>query len=66
LLFDNLNDSYQMTNLTSDPQYVPVLQQYQAKLSAKMQSVSDTFEASTYYRDRWTDGNRNILRGARG
>jgi hypothetical protein len=31
-----------------------------------MQSVSDTFEASTYYRDNWTDGNRIILRGARG
>jgi arylsulfatase A-like enzyme len=66
LLFNHVTDPYQMTNLVSDPQSQTVLQQLRTALSNKMQSVSDTFEASTFYRDNWTDGNRCILRGARG
>lgn len=66
LLFDNTADPYQITNLVSDPQRQTILQELRNKLSDKMQSVSDTFEASTWYRDKWTDGNRCILRGARG
>lgn len=66
LLFDNEADPYQRTNLISDEQYQMVVQQYRTMLSAKMASVSDSFDASAVYRDRWTDGDRNILRGARG
>ena len=66
LLFDHTNDPYQLTNLVSDPQHQTTLQELRNKLTEKMQSLSDTFEASTYYRDNWTDGNRIILRGARG
>jgi arylsulfatase A-like enzyme len=66
LLFDNAADPYQMTNLISDEQHQAVVQDCRKKLAEKMQSLSDTFEASTYYRDHWTDGDRNILRGARG
>ena len=66
LLFDNVADPYQMTNLMSDEQHQAVVQDCRKKLAEKMQSLSDTFEASTYYRDHWTDGDRNILRGARG
>jgi arylsulfatase A-like enzyme len=65
LLFDNIADPYQMTNLATDSNYQTTLQQMQAKLAEKMSSVSDTFEASTVYRDQWTN-NRMILRGARG
>ena len=66
LLFDNQADPCQMTNLVANPQYQDTLQQLRGKLAEKMASVSDTFEAVTYYRDHWTDGNRVILRGARG
>lgn len=66
LLFDYVNDPYQMNNLVSDAGHQNVLQEMRNKLAEKMDSVSDTFEASTYYRDHWTDGNRCILRGARG
>jgi hypothetical protein len=31
-----------------------------------MKEQNDTFEASSWYRDHWTDGRRNILRGAKG
>lgn len=66
LLFDHTNDPYQMTNLVSSPTHQTTLQELRNKLADKMQSVSDTFEASAYYRDNWTNGNRVILRGARG
>jgi len=66
LLFDNQNDPYQMTNLVPNPEYQTTLQDLRSKLNDKMASLGDTFEAVTYYRDNWTDGNRVILRGARG
>jgi len=66
LLFDNINDPYQMTNLVGDAAYAGVYAEMSAKLEEKLASYSDTFEACTYYRDNWTDGNRCIIRGARG
>jgi len=66
LLFDNVEDPFQTRNLVADEGHQTVLQECRAKLNEKMQSVSDTFEASTFYRDKWTDGNRKIIRGARG
>lgn len=66
LLFDNTADPYQLTNLVSDSQHQATLQELRNKLTEKMKAFNDTFEASTYYRDNWTDGNRLILRGARG
>ena len=66
LLFDNAADPYQTANLAVQTQHQETLRQLREKLAEKMASVSDTFEASTVYRDRWTDGNRKILRGARG
>lgn len=66
LLFDNVNDPYQMTNLVGDANYASLLAECRAKMTAKMESLRDRFNISTFYRDNWTDGNRNILRGARG
>jgi arylsulfatase A-like enzyme len=66
LLFHNINDPYQMTNLADNPAYQDKLNELRGKMYAKMNAISDTFAVSTYYRDNWTDGNRIILRGARG
>lgn len=66
VLFDNQADSYQMTNLVGDGGHEAVLKEMRGKMKARMEAVGDTFEASTYYRDNWMDGNRIILRGARG
>lgn len=65
VLFDNVADPYQMTNLVADAAHETTLTELRNKLTDKMQSVSDTFEASTWYRDHWT-ANRIIQRGARG
>jgi arylsulfatase A-like enzyme len=66
LLFDNRNDPYQMKNLAGDPGYKETLEGFRSKIKRKMESINDTFQACTWYRDNWTDGNRNILRAAKG
>jgi arylsulfatase A-like enzyme len=66
LLFDNRNDPYQMKNLVGDPKHRDTLERFRKTLKRKMESLNDGFEGCTWYRDNWTDGNRIILRGARG
>ena len=65
LLFDNKNDPYQMKNLAGNAQYKGTLERFRGMLSRKMESLNDTFEKCTWYRDNWTDGNRNIIRAAK-
>jgi len=66
LLFDNKKDPFQMTNLAADPKHTATLRLLRKMLTGKMESLNDTFEQCTWYRDNWTDGNRNILRGGKG
>jgi len=66
LLFDNKNDPYQMNNLAGNAQYKENLDRFRGMLTHKMESLNDTFEKCTWYRDNWTDGNRNIIRAAKG
>ena len=66
LLFDNRTDPLQAQNLIKDPAHKAAADRMRNMMKAKMESLSDTFELCTWYRDHWTDGNRNILRGARG
>jgi len=65
LLFDNKNDPYQMNNLAGNEKYKETLERFRKMLAGKMDSLNDTFEKCTWYRDNWTDGNRNIIRTAR-
>jgi arylsulfatase A-like enzyme len=65
-LFDNTADPWQMTNLAENNEFRAVLEKQRTRLASKMAEIEDTFEACTWYREHWTDGNRNILRGARG
>lgn len=66
LLFDNKNDPYQMSNLADDPEHAGTMKRFRKMLATKMRSLNDTFEECTWYRDNWMDGNRNIIRGAKG
>ncbi|MCD6303654.1 MAG: sulfatase-like hydrolase/transferase, partial [Planctomycetes bacterium] len=65
LLFDNVRDPWQMTNLANDPKHRSAIEGFRKMLAKKMASLNDGFEASTWYRDHWTK-NRIILRAARG
>lgn len=63
LLFDNVDDPYQMSNLAGDPAYAGVLDGFRAMLEMRMVALNDGFEACTWYRDHWT-ADRCILRTA--
>lgn len=64
LLFDHVAGPHQMTNLVSDPAHADALHRLREFMARKMESIHDTFESSTWYRDHWTDGHRNIIRSA--
>lgn len=64
LLFDNLADPYQLQNLAGHGPRVGTLARFRTMLQTRMTHLNDTFEACTWYRDHWTDGQRNIIRSA--
>jgi arylsulfatase A-like enzyme len=66
LLFDNKKDPLQMHNLVDDPAYIAVKYRLKTWMQAKMDSLNDRFMPCSWYRDHWTDGNRNITASARG
>ncbi|MBD3174849.1 MAG: sulfatase-like hydrolase/transferase [Armatimonadia bacterium] len=66
LLFDNLEDPYQMTDLSADPAHAAELTRLRDWMRSSMEGIEDGFRPSSYYRDHFTDGNRVILRGERG
>ncbi|UCH62063.1 MAG: sulfatase [Fidelibacterota bacterium] len=63
LLFDNQADPSQMQNLTSSQEHANVRQHFREALEKRMETLGDTFELCTWYRDHWTK-NRVILRTA--
>ena len=66
LLFDNKSDPLQMKNLAADAAHKERLVRLRSQLAGKMKTLGDTFEKCSWYRDHWTDGNRNIIASARG
>jgi len=64
MLFDNLADPYQLTNLIDSPEHASAADRMRSWMRAKMDSLNDTFEPSTYYRDNWLDAESNIIRTA--
>lgn len=65
-LYDNLEDPQQKINRAGDPAFQTKLREYRGRLLERRRALNDTFETCTWYCDHWTDGHRNILRGARG
>jgi len=65
LLFDHIEDPYQMTDLIGQPAHAETAARFRTMLKRRMAELKDTFPPSTWYRDRWTK-DRVILRGAKG
>lgn len=63
LLFDHIDDPYQMRNLAGDPAYQPLLEELRERMWEKMRRISDTFQSNTYYQKHWIR-DRLILRTA--
>ena len=65
-LYDNVEDPFQKVNRAADPAFAARLREFRDRLAEKRRGLQDSFETCSWYRDHWTDGNRNVLRGARG
>jgi arylsulfatase A-like enzyme len=65
-LYDNVADPLQKVNLAADAAFRGVRDEFRDRLSARMKALNDPFAACTWFRDHWTDGDRRILRGAKG
>jgi arylsulfatase A-like enzyme len=63
-LFDNQEDPFQRQDLSQEPAHAAARARFRQALTARMASLNDTFECCTWYRDHWTNGNRNIIRSA--
>ncbi len=65
LLFDNVNDPYQMNNLAENAEYANLVSDFRDRLAERMAVLNDSFECCTWYEWNWTD-DRVILRSAAG
>ena len=64
LLFDHKNDPYQVSDLSASPDFQQTLSKFRQRLKERLASLHDGFETCSYYRDNWTDGDRQIIRSA--
>lgn len=53
LLFDNVNDPYQMNNLVNRAEYTVLQQKLEAKLMAELAEIGDEFKSREYYMEKW-------------
>ena len=65
LLFDNLADPLQSTDLAGEEKHKETLEKFRKMLKGRMGKLNDTFEKCSWYRDHWTK-KREIIRGAKG
>jgi len=63
LLFDNVEDPYQLENLADDPDHEAAYERLSSFVDDRMDNLDDPFEPTTWYRDRWTS-DRVIVRSA--
>ena len=63
LLFDHINDPYQMHDLSDSPNYQALLKELRERMWEKMNRINDTFESNSYYEKHWIR-DRLIIRTA--
>ncbi len=65
LLFDNILDPFQMTNLIDDGSHASTKNKLKSGMLKKMKEINDDFPVSTWYRDNWISEDRCIIKTAR-
>jgi len=64
LLFDNLNDPYQMKNLVDKPEFTDLQQELDKRLNQQLEKIGDDFKTRDYYLQKWNvklDENRKAI-----
>lgn len=62
LLFDNIKDPKQTNNLFFSPKHAKILDEKRKQMNARMKELNDEFKPCTWYRGRWVDDNRCIIK----
>ena len=62
LLFDNINDPYQMKDLSQEEEYKEILLLLKNSMSKEMARVGDEFQPSSYYEENWVTKDRLITK----
>lgn len=63
-LFDNLNDPYQLNNLSGQPEYTELQQKLDKQLQKALLKIGDDFKPRDYYLKKWNvtlDKSRNAI-----
>ena len=55
LLFDNLNDPFQLRNLAHDARFAPLLGHYRGLMRERMEALNDSFQPCTWYQRHWIE-----------
>lgn len=55
LLFDNISDPYQMTNLASKAEYSDILSALKNEMYEMMNKIGDDFEDNSFYKENWVE-----------
>jgi arylsulfatase A-like enzyme len=63
LLFNNVEDPYQLHNLVDDPEHQSAYNRLSSFVDNKIDELGDPFKPTTWYRNRWIN-NRIILQSA--
>lgn len=53
MLYDNINDPYQLNNLLGKTEFTDLQKELDAKLNAKLLAINDEFETRAYYLKKW-------------
>jgi len=53
MLYDNMNDPYQMKNLLEQPEFESLKAEMQQKLNTALQEIGDDFHSRDYYLNKW-------------
>ncbi|SMC80272.1 sulfatase family protein [Cellulophaga tyrosinoxydans] len=53
MLFDNVNDPYQMNNLLNKPEFKKLQNQLDSQLNKELKKINDPFKPQEYYMKKW-------------
>ena len=53
MLFDDVNDPYQMKNLADQAEHAQLRKKLEQRLPAELKRITDPFKPAEYYLNRW-------------
>jgi arylsulfatase A-like enzyme len=61
LLFNHVDDRYQLENLIYDPSHADLAARLRKQMTDRMAELGDTFESAGWYHEHWFDDQENVI-----